>query len=249
MQTTTPEISPDLQERLQTHRAARERFELACDEVDRREADLQRLMKALEAAENEASQAREEAVALMRNPDASHKGIYQLKAKERASYTMAEDYRAIVEEQKLAGEEAKLKAGVAKREEWEALTSLLKVYADELAREASNHLAPVLRAMHVREQALRQESAVPWDVEWENFYDSAREAAKDSVWTLIKQYLDAFEYDSATDVVLQAATRPSGLDRFPFATSFTHQKQKEQLEQATKLLRRHNTQPTTEVQQ
>ncbi|MFT0735629.1 hypothetical protein [Ralstonia wenshanensis] len=248
MQTTTPELSPELQARLDAYKTARSAFELARDEVARCEAGTQKLTKTLEAAENEACQARKESVTLMRSPVASLKDIHQLKAKERASYTMVEDYRAIIEEQKLAGEEAKLNAGVAKREESGAFTLLLKSYADELAREASNHLAPVLRALHVWEMALRQEGAATPGAQWQHFHNTAREAAKECIRQLIEQALDAYEYDEAADVVLQAATRPAGLDRFQAITPFAHTKQKERLEQAATQLRQRGAQLTTEVQ-
>lgn len=98
MQTTTQQLLPELRAPLERYQEVRASFETARDEADRLAAEMQRQRKAEEGAENEAKQAREEVAQLLREPGTSPKAIQQLKAKERAAYTLAEDYRSVCAE-------------------------------------------------------------------------------------------------------------------------------------------------------
>lgn len=217
MQTTTPQLSPNLQAPLERYQAARARFETTRDEADRLDAEIQKQRKAAEAAENEAQHAREEVAQLLRKPGSSAKEIQQLKAKERAAYTLAEDYRSLMAELEAAHDEASKQVGTAKEDEQGQYTALLGAYADALMEQANAVLEPLFRAIRVQECAyVAQTGRVMAD--WEYRSDDARSAALAVMYGHIKRGLSSFEFDVGADAVFEAAQRPSGRDRFKEAS-------------------------------
>ena len=213
MQTTTPQLLPELRAPLERHQQARASFEIARDEADRLTAEMQRQRQAAEGAENEAKQAREEVAQLLREPGTSAKAIHQLKAKERAAYTLAEDYRSVCAELEAAYKEAAEKAGTAKDEERTCYAAVLSAYADALMKQASNVFEPLYRAIRMQERAFAAQTGRGM-ADWEYRSDDARSAALAVLDDHIKQGLDTFKFEVEGDVVLQAAQRPKGLDRF-----------------------------------
>ncbi|MHA6844254.1 hypothetical protein [Ralstonia syzygii] len=210
MQTTTYQPSRELQARLEAHQAACARFEAARDEADRIDADAQTQRQAAEAAETEAQQARAEVAQLLRKPGASTKEIHRLKGKERAAYTLAEDYRAVVSEYQAARAEAAQEAGINKAGERAEYASLLALYADELMRQAEATLGPLLHAMWVQELAYERGGG--------QGPKSPRDGVRDRMYRLVDDRFSALRFDPANDAVLQAAVRPTGLDRFDLVT-------------------------------
>ncbi|WP_199029070.1 hypothetical protein [Ralstonia sp. ASV6] len=213
MQTTTPQLLPELRAPLERYQEVRASFETARDEADRLDAELQRQRKAAESAENEAQQAREEVAQLLREPGTSAKAIQQLKAKERAAYTLAEDYRSVSAELEAAYKEAAAKAGIAKEEERSCHTALLSSYAEVLMAQATNVLEPLYRAIRMQERAYASQTGRGL-ADWEYRNDDARSAALAVMYGHIKRGLDTFTIDMDGDVVLRAVQRPAGLDRF-----------------------------------
>ncbi|MHA6822187.1 hypothetical protein ACQUKI_11705 [Ralstonia pseudosolanacearum] len=214
MQTTPTPLSTELQAALERYKAVRAGFEQARDEAARIDADLQEHHKAAEAAEVEAQQARTDAAQLMRNTGSSMKDIRALKATERAAYTLAEDYRAIVAEFQTAHDEAAIKAGVARRDEDDAYLAVLRDYADMLMSEAAQLAAPLFRVIRVQELANAYAAAAPGGADWELFSDTARKAALSTLYGVIERSLADFEFDRTSDAVLQAAQRPTDLEGF-----------------------------------
>jgi len=212
MQTVTTPLSTELQETLERYKAARAAFEQPRDEAARIDADLQKHRKAAEAAEAEAQQARDEAAQLIRNTGSSTKELHALKAKERAAYTLAEDYHAIAAEFQAAYDEAINKAGIAKRKEDAAYTGVLCDYAALLMSEAAQLAAPLFRAVRVQELANAHLAAPPRGADWQLFSETACKAALATLFGIIERSVADFEFDRAGDAVLQAATRPTGLD-------------------------------------
>lgn len=214
MQIELPKLSPEAQAALERYKAAREEFERARDETDRLDADLQKHRKAAEAAEAEAQQARADAAQLMRNTGASMKDIHALKAKERAAYTLAEDYRAIVAEFQTALNEVLTKAGVAKEEEAGAYNGVLRARADSLMAEAVHLVAPLFPAIRMQEMANAHSAATPGGADWQYFNETSRKAALSTLFGVIEQGLSAWTPDHTSDPALEAAKRPAGRERF-----------------------------------
>lgn len=212
MQTTTPQLLPQLRAPLERYQEVRSSFETARDEADRLDAELQRQRKAAESAENDAQQAREEVAQLLREPGTSAKAIQQLKAKERAAYTLAEDYRSVSGELEAAYKEAAGKAGIAKEEERRCHAELLRSYADVLMAQACNALEPLYRAIRMQERVYAAQAGRAM-ADWEYSSDDARSAALAVMYGHIKRGLDTFKFEADGDAVLQAAQRPAGLDR------------------------------------
>lgn len=230
MQITTLERHPELQARLETYQATRIRFEAARAEIDRLDSDAQKHRKAAEAAEVEALQARAEVVQLIRK-HGSVKDIHQFKAKERAAYTLAEDYRAVLSETQAASEEANYKAGVAKYEERDDYTRFLRAYADALMREAEGLIAPLFLAIRVQQSAYAHQTG-PGIADWEYTNENERDAALARMHEVIKQGFRDFKFDPATDPVLQAATRPTGVDEIQEVSPATRHRDRVRREQA-----------------
>lgn len=204
---------PSLRAPLERYQEVRASFETARDEADRLAAEMQRQRKAEEGAENEAKQAREEVAQLLREPGTSPKAIQQLKAKERAAYTLAEDYRSVCAELEAAYKEAAEKAGIAKDEERSCYAEVLSSYADVLMKQASNVFEPLYRAIRMQERAYAAQTGRGM-ANWEYSSDDARSAALAVMYGYIKQGLDTFKFEVEGDAVLQAAQRPTGLGRF-----------------------------------
>ncbi|MCK4124520.1 hypothetical protein HFK83_19380 [Ralstonia pseudosolanacearum] len=219
---TPPQLPTALQTALTGYQNARGEFETARDEASRIAADMQQHRAAADATEAEAQQTRQEAAQRMRDAAASPQDLRDLKAKERAAYSMAEDYRAIVAEFEQAHDDAKINAGVAKLAESAAYRALLWTYADTLMGEAVQVVAPLLRAIAVQEWAYAAE-ADRGTASWEHAHDNAADAALARMYGGIQRAFAAFAFDSAGDGVLQAATRPTGLDLFrPVSPAATH---------------------------
>jgi len=213
MQTTTPELMPELQAPLKCYEQARACFEAARDEADRLDAEIQLQRKAAEEAEREAKQAREEVAQLLRKRGTSAKDIQPLKAKERAAYTLAEDYRSVMAELEAAYEEACYQVSSAKSEEDGRYAAVLEAYADALMKRAKSALDPLYGAIRVQEWA-NSARAAHGTATWKYWGESARSAALSVMYDHMKRGFDSFKFDVKGDAVLQAAQRPAGLDRF-----------------------------------
>lgn len=220
MQTTTPQLPPELQAHVEQYQDIRASFETARDEADRIDAEIEHQRKAAEGAENEATEAREEVAQLLRKPGTSAKEIQRLKAKERAAYTLAEDYRSVMAELEAAHEEAAEKAGIAKDKERRCYVALLSTHADELIKQACTTLEPLYRAIRMQQWAFAAQTGRGM-AQWEHWTDSARNAALSVMDGHIQRGLQSFKFDVEGDPLFQAAQRPAGLGRFKEMTPAT----------------------------
>ncbi|EHP41249.1 hypothetical protein OR16_21161 [Cupriavidus basilensis OR16] len=211
METTLPEIPPSLQEAIERYQQARSAFETARDAAARIAGDLIKHQKSAEASETEAQAARLEAANLMRNAAAPLKQIRDLKAKERAAYTQAEDYRGIVADMQLAVDEAKLNAGSAKSNEHTRFCAAITVYADVAMKHAAQTLGPLFAAMELVElaYALEGHHGTTWG---QLGYDSPRDAMHDRVRKIIQNAYTAAKTKLTGDKVMGMLKRPNGLD-------------------------------------
>ncbi|CAG2159552.1 MULTISPECIES: hypothetical protein [Cupriavidus] len=224
MNTDTTTLPQRVRDALETYRRDRAAFESARDKAARLRGDLQKHTKAAEAADAEALSARNEAAALMRDTGASMKQIRDLKGKERAAYTLAEDYRAIIAEVQLALEEAELEAGLAKGAESDAYSSVATAYAEGLFEALGDALSPLHHAVHALAHAY-QRQAGPGGAPWEQRgYRSAIDAALARAHSVIAHGVKAAAFDASCDPVLSRAERPNGLADFKVASPATKQK-------------------------
>jgi len=213
MQTTTSQLPPELQAHVEQYQDIRTSFETARDEADRLDAAIERQRKAVDGAENEATQAREEVAHLLRQPGTSPKEIQRLKAKERAAYTLAEDNRSVMAELEAAYQDAANQVGSVKAKERSCYAQLLSAYADVLMKQTDVVLEPLYRAIQMQEWAYAAQTG-KGIADWEYRSTDARSAALAVMYGRIKQGLDTFRFEAKGDAVLQAVQRPDGLDRF-----------------------------------
>lgn len=164
---TEPLLSENLQVTLTRYYDVAAAFNSARDNVSRIKADLEKNTKAADAADAEALAARNEAAALMRDAGASMKELRNLKGKERAAYTLGEDYRSIVAEILLALDEAILDARIAQREEAEAYYAVVSRRAEELLSSAGQMLQPFVHAIHMLSDAYACQARRPGGAQWE----------------------------------------------------------------------------------
>ncbi|TPQ43131.1 hypothetical protein [Cupriavidus pinatubonensis] len=237
MTTHTPTLSQRVHSALDRHQRDRAAFEAARDKLTRLRTDLQKHEKAAEAADAEALSARNEAAALMRDSGASMKQIRDLKSQERAAYTLAEDYRAIIAEIQLAVDEAELEGGVIKRAESEAYRGVLSLYAGDLFQGLGDSLAPLYHAVHVLTRAFELQ-ACPAGTQWEQRgYESATEAALAHAYSMVASGVKAASIDLASDPVISMAERPNGLADFKAVSPATRQKKLAEFAQRAEALR------------
>ncbi|WP_011298351.1 hypothetical protein [Cupriavidus necator] len=237
MTTHIPTLNQHVRSALDNHQRERAAFEAAHGKVIRLRTDLQKHEKAAEAADAEALSARNEAAALMRDSGASMKQIRDLKSKERAAYTLAEDYRAIITEVQLALDEAELEAGLTKSAESDAYSSVVSVYADDLFQGLGDSLAPLYHAVHVLTCAFERQ-ACPTGAPWEQRgFQSATDAALAHAYGVVASGVKAASIDLASDPVISMAERPNGLADFKAVSPATRQKKQAELAKRAEALR------------
>lgn len=235
---TEPLLTENLQLALSQHRDAAAAFDAARDNVSRIKADLEKNSKAAEAAEAEALAARDEAAVLMRDTDASMKQIRDLKGKERAAYTLAEDYRSIIAELQLALDEASLDAGIAQRAEADAYSGVVNTYAVDLLSSASQTLQPFFHAIHVLADAYSCQARQPGGAQWQQLgYDTSMDAALGKAFAVIRAGIGASGARVEGDAVLDSVERPPGRGDFTPVSPVSIQRLRAELAQRKARLR------------
>ena len=224
MNTHTTTLPQSVRDALETHQRHRAAFESARDKVARLRGDLQKHTKAADAADAEALSARNDAAALMRDTGPSMKQIRDLKSKERAAYTLAEDYRAIIAEVQLALEEAELEAGLAKGAESAAYSGVATAYAEGLFEALGDSLAPLQQAVQALAHAYGRQAVESGGAPWEQRgYRSALDAALARAHSTITAGVKAAAFDASRDPVLSLAERPNGVADFKVISPATKQ--------------------------
>lgn len=141
-----PEIAAVIAE----HHSACATYAASLEEIARI-TEYQTKQKALaDSAEAEAGQARKEAMRQLRIIDGDPKALRELKAKERAAYTLAEDYQAFVAELENAKDDAEIAAveiAVAlKHKQSAALESYKAALVDDVVAACLGHVRAVERS-------------------------------------------------------------------------------------------------------
>ncbi|MEN7526497.1 hypothetical protein [Cupriavidus sp. DL-D2] len=235
---TTQPLNQEVQTALDRYRNAVTAFESAVGTANRMKADLEKHTKAAQAADAEALAARNEAASLMRDSDASMKQLRDLKGKERAAYTLAEDYRSIIAEVQLALDEATLEARVAHLAESYAYTGLVSQHAEELLRSSSQTLQPFAHAIHILADAYSCQARDPGGAQWEKLgYATAMDAALEEAFSVVRKCVKEYGKTSAHDHVLSNIERPSGRANFPPAYAATVQRVRTELSKRKARLR------------
>lgn len=157
--------------------------------------------QAAQAAEAEAVGFKEKARQLLRElmgkPD---KKMHELRASERAAYSLAEDYRSFMVELELARDEAELAADEAAHRYVEARNQVITAYADILMQQALPGLDPLLAALKMQERSLLSEGRF---ASWRQVgYDSAQAAVLAKFQNTLQQRLTS--YQTINDPVLAA---------------------------------------------
>jgi len=235
---TEPLLTENLRGGLSRYCDAATAFDSARDNVSRIKADLEKNAKAAEAADAEALAARNEAAALMRDTGTSMKQLRDLKGKERAAYTLGEDYRSIIAEIQLALDEAILDARIARHAEADAYSVLVSLRAEELFDSASETLQPIIHAIQILASAYSIQAAQPGGAQWEMLgFQTSTDAALEKAFSMIRKGVKESREVEDCDDVLSNIERPSGRSDFQPAYAATVQKLRAQLSQRKARLR------------
>lgn len=212
---TTLQLTEDSQATLSRYREAAAAFDSARDNVGRIEADLEKNTKAAEAANAEALAARNEAASLMRDAGASIKQLRDLKGKERAAYTLEEDYRSIIAEIQLALDEATLDARIAQCAEADAYSAVVCRRAEELLSSAGETLQPFIHAIHMLADAYACQGRQPGGAQWAQLgYKTPIDAAMGRAFSVVRKGVTECRAAPESDDVLCGIERPSGRGNF-----------------------------------
>lgn len=235
---TTLQLTEDLQATLSRYREAAAAFDSARDNVSRIEADLGKNTKAAEAADAEALAARNEAASLMRDAGASMKQIRDLKGKERAAYTLGEDYRSIAAEIQLALDEAILDARIAQCAEEDAYSGVVYRRAEDLLNSADETLQPFIHAIRILADAYACQGRRPGGAQWAQLgYETSKDAALASAFAVVRKGVSEYQAAAEQDDVLTSIERPSGRSDFEPAYGAAVQKLRAELSQRKARLR------------
>lgn len=235
---TTQQLKQEVHSALDQYREAAAAFESARDKVSRIKADLEKNSKAAQAADAEALAARNEAATLMRDSGASMKQLRDLKGKERAAYTLGEDYRSIIAEVQLALDEATLNARIARRAEADAYSAVVSRRAEELLGSASQTLQPLFHAIHILADAYSNQAGQPGGAQWEMLgYKTSTDAALERAFSVIRKGVHEYGAAADHDDVLTSIERPPGRSDFQPAYAATVQKLRTELSQRNAQLR------------
>lgn len=228
----------NLQVALTQYNDAAAAFISARDNVSRIKADLEKNTKAADAADAEALAARNEAAALMRDAGASMKQLRDLKGKERAAYTLAEDYRSIIAEIQFALDEAILEARIAHRVEADAYCGVLNQRAKELLSSSGQMLRPFIHAIHLLADAYACQARRPGGAQWEQLgYKTAIDAALADAYAVVHHGVSEYPAETEQDDVLATIERPSGRSSFEPAYHAAAQKLRAEFSQRKARLR------------
>lgn len=208
----TTEHSPAVDAAIARHSEARIAFEKFRADADRLAAELETHQKAAAAANAEANAARESVKALIRDGNPSTKKIHELKAQERAAYTLAEDYSSIAAEIETLFAVAKVKAGDAMKDERERFAEILAARRDEQLAVLPGNLQPVIKAMALIERRMHFDGPSPtWA---RGGLVTLREAMLGQIFLAIEHAYDNAVDDAKQDHVVDAVTRPTGRERY-----------------------------------
>jgi len=211
---STAIIDSTIQSNLDAHHAARQQFEAEHDAYCKLRDQQNTHQQSAEAAEASALSLKEQARQLLRKlMGKPNKQLHDLRADERAAYSLAEDYRSFTDEMALHVEEGELAAAAAKLDYHESYRGLISAYAAVQKREAIAALEPLLKAIWLYERELMGEGRF---ASWvERGYDTALDCALADFSKLISQQAAGYKLDIATDPVLSQAKRPEGLSDVP----------------------------------
>lgn len=208
----TTEHSPAVKAAIAKHAEARIAFEKLRDDADRLAAELETHLKAAAAADAEANAARESVKALIRDGNPSIKKIHELKAQERAAYTLAEDYSSVAAEIVTLFSVAKVEAGDAKKDEREHFAAIIAARRDELLAALPGNLRPVIQAMALIERRMHFDGPSPtWA---KGGLITLREAMLGQILLAIEHAYNNAADDAKQDHVVDAVTRPAGRERY-----------------------------------
>lgn len=145
---------PDVQASLAQCKAALANYEEHVANLEQKTNQVSQQQQSADAAEADAQafkeQARQRLRELAGKPD---KKLHDLRASERASYSLAEDYRSFMAELELARDEAELEVDRAASKYLSTRHAVLNEYAHILMQQAMANLEPLLAALKLQERS------------------------------------------------------------------------------------------------
>lgn len=196
MNITDPVRQKELDDALAQYKAACARFETARDLAYQQKENVARLRRSADEAESDAQKARETCIALMRDPATPTEKLRELRSIERSSYSIAEDYRILADDQRWDAEDAEIEAARLLESIKSAQSPAFSLYADI-------HLDAALKQLDTLLRAIWLYSCVHGD-----------KAAVEIILDRVKSIYQASDLSFADDEVVKALAPPAGMRDF-----------------------------------
>lgn len=215
---TIQTIEPTVQAALDQCQQAGQHFEAARDTYRNLRNQQSTHLQSAEAAEASALSIKGQAQQLLRQlMGRPSKELHELRAGERAAYSLAEDYRSFATEMALQVDESELATSIAKMRYQAGLNTLRSKYSQVIWQAALDSLEPILKAVCLRERVLVSEG--PFATWQEQGYATAFDATWAELSHELCQRAKNYQLASSDDPVLKQITTPEGLQDFP---SYSH---------------------------
>ncbi|MPT26895.1 MAG: hypothetical protein E2602_08285 [Achromobacter sp.] len=196
MNITDPVHQKDLDDALTQYKVACKKFETARDVAYQQKENVARLRRSAEEAESDAKKARETCIALMRDPGTPSEKLRELRSIERSSYSIAEDYRILADDQRWDAEDAEIEAARLLESIKSTRSPVFSLYADIHLDAALKKLDTLLRAI------------------WLYSCVHGEKAAVEKILHSVKGMYHASDLSFADDEVVKALAPPAGMRDF-----------------------------------
>ncbi|MFY4258653.1 hypothetical protein ACOTCG_13725 [Achromobacter xylosoxidans] len=196
MNITDPVRQKELDDALAQYNAACTKFETARDLAYQQKENVARLRRSAEEAESDAKKARETCIALMRDPGTPSEKLRELRSIERSSYSIAEDYRILADDQRWDAEDAEIEAARLLESIKSTRSPVFSLYADIHLDAALKQLDTLLRAI------------------WLYSCVHGEKAAVEKILDSVKSMYHASDLSFADDEVVKALAPPAGMRDF-----------------------------------
>ena len=196
MNITDPVRQKELDDALAQYKAACTKFETARDLAYQQKENVARLRRSADEAESDAQKARETCIALMRDAATPTEKLRELRSIERSSYSIAEDYRILADDQRWDAEDAEIEAARLLESINSARSPVFSLYADI-------HLDAALKQLDTLLRAIWLYSCVHGD-----------KAAVEKVLDRVKGMYHESDLSFADDEVVKALAPPAGMRDF-----------------------------------
>ncbi|HJV06814.1 MAG TPA: hypothetical protein VJ642_05850 [Chromobacteriaceae bacterium] len=212
MHLSNPALNTPLTEQLATAEAALATYQQHREDWQNKAAMVVKHQQAAEAAESSAKGFKQQARAVLLSMmgKTPPKKMAELRAEERAAYSLAEDFRYLTTELELARDAAEIAMLEAGKAYLDAKNRTTQTLAEGRMQEALEQLGGLLSAMSLRRMVLQQPDQVAmWQAQG---FDSAVAVVLAEVRKQLEQRLEQFTLGMSQEPILQALPDDDGLN-------------------------------------